>query len=289
MRSLTARLIAAGMLTGLALLVPSSRLASKVGRTSMRAEQSLRLRSQAAVAVDMENRVILYEKNPTARRSVASITKFMTMLVFLELTPDLDVPTIILPEDRTLSTSSFPVGNSYRLIDLLHGVLMSSDNRAAMALVRSTGLGQEEFVKRMNQKAIELGLGDTHFADPTGLNPENVSSALDCVRLIETALQDSLIAAISTKKEHHLRSVLKKKMVRLYNTNKLLSNANLQVLVGKTGFIRSSGYCLATCVGDHNGKKIAFVVLGAPSNTSRFQEMYKLIRWTSRNYKLGIS
>ena len=289
MTSLTQRRIVLAVATLVALWLPFSQSASQADRTGKRGVPSLRLRSQAAVAVDIENRVILYDKNPTVQRSIASITKLMSVLVFLELTPDLDLPTIILHEDRTQSTSSFPVGNSYHLIDLLHGVLMSSDNRATRALVRSTGLGEEEFVNQMNQKATEIGLRDTHFADPTGLSPENVSSALDCVKLIETALGDSLIAAISTKREHRCRSLLKKRLVHLYNTNRLLSNSNLQVLVGKTGFIRSSGYCLATCVGDQNGKKIVFVVLGAPSNTTRFQEMYKLIRWTSQNYKLAIS
>ncbi len=289
MKSLTTRrlsLIAAGLLT---LLVWAGKIDSKTGKSSQKTGQSLRLRAQAAVAIDVENRVILFSKNPTGQRSIASITKLVTVLVFLDIIQDLEVPIIIQPEDRTLGTSNFPIGYSYRLIDLLHGVLMSSDNRAALALVRSTGLALEEFVDRMNQKAYELGLFDTHFADPTGLDEGNLSSALDCARLIEVALQNELITSISRKKEHHCRSLLKKKLVHLYNTNRLLSHQTLDVIIGKTGFIRKSGYCLATCVGDGNGRKITFVVLGAPSNTTRFQEMYKLIRWTAKNYNLAIS
>jgi len=273
----------------LGLMVWASNLDSKVGKPKSKGDQPLGLRAQAAVAVDVENRVILYSKNPTDQRSIASITKLMTILVFLDLTPDLELPIIILPEDRTRGTSNFPVGNSYRLIDLLHGVLLSSDNRAAMVLVRSTGLSIEEFVRKMNQMADDLGLTESHFADPTGLDEGNVSSALDCARLIEIALQNELITSITQKKEYHCRSLLKKRLVHLYNTNRLLSNQSLDVLIGKTGFIRRAGYCLAACVGDGNGKKIAFVVLGAPSNTTRFQEMYKLIRWTAKNYKLDIS
>jgi D-alanyl-D-alanine endopeptidase (penicillin-binding protein 7) len=273
----------------LGLIALAGRLDSKVGKPKGKGDQPLRLRAQAAVAVDVENRVILYSKNPTDQRSIASITKLMTILVFLDLSPDLDLPIIIQPEDRIQGTSNFPVGNSYRLIDLLHGVLLSSDNRAAMTLVRSTGLSLEGFAQKMNQKAASLGLTDSHFADPTGLDEGNVSSALDCARLIEIALQNELITSITQKKEYHCRSLLKKRLVHLYNTNRLLSNQSLEVLIGKTGFIRKAGYCLATCVGDGNGKKIAFVVLGAPSNTTRFQEMYKLIRWTAKNYKLAIS
>jgi len=273
----------------LGLIALAGRLDSKVGKPKSKGDQPLRLRAQAAVAVDVENRVILYSKNPTDQRSIASITKLMTILVFLDLSPDLDLPIIIQPEDRIQGTSNFPVGNSYRLIDLLHGVLLSSDNRAAMTLVRSTGLSLEGFAQKMNQKAASLGLTDSHFADPTGLDEGNVSSALDCARLIEVALQNELITSITQKKEYHCRSLLKKRLVHLYNTNRLLSNQSLEVLIGKTGFIRKAGYCLATCVGDGNGKKIAFVVLGAPSNTTRFQEMYKLIRWTAKNYKLAIS
>ncbi|OGP79330.1 MAG: hypothetical protein A2V86_04315 [Deltaproteobacteria bacterium RBG_16_49_23] len=289
MRNLSGKILALCLLALLLLAVTAGRTTKKSLASKDKSPYSLRLRSPAAVVVDMENRVILYEKNPTLQRSVASITKLMTVLVFRELTVDLDHPVIIQNHDRTSTASNFPVGNSYRLIDLLHGVLMASDNRAAMALARATGLSVEEFVSRMNDKAAQLGLWDTRFADPTGLKEENVSSALDCVKLIETALQDTLIAQISTKKEYRCRSTLKKRPVTLYNTNRLLSHDDMQILGGKTGFIRRSGYCLATCVGDRNGKKIAFILLGAPSNTLRFQEMYKLIRWTSQNYKLAIS
>jgi len=289
MRDRFYRFVSICLLAALILAVTASKATKKSSAPKARTPYSLRLRSPAAVVVDMENRVILYEKNPTLRRSIASITKLMTVLVFREFTSDLDVPIIIQNHDRTSTSSSFPVGNSYRLLHLLHGVLMASDNRAAMALARSTGLSTDEFVARMNDKAAQLGLWDTHFADPTGLKEENVSSALDCVKLIETALQDTLIAQISTKKEYHCRSMLKKRPITLYNTNRLLSHDDMQILGGKTGFIRRSGYCLVTCVGDHNGKKIAFVLLGAPSNTLRFQEMYRLIRWTSQNYKLAIS
>lgn len=278
------------MIIALTLLAPTSKLASKVTRPAgqTRAE-SLRLRSRAAVAIDLENRVILYSKNITDQRCIASITKLVTTLVFLDVTKDLDVPIIILPEDRTSQRSNFRVGNSYRLIDLLHGTLMSSDNLATRTLMRSTGFGEAEFVRRMNQKAQALGLTDSYFADPTGLDTGNISTALDCAKLIDVARQDSLISSISTKREYQCYSLLKKRRVQLANTNNLLRNSNLEVIAGKTGFIRRSGYCLATCIGDHNGKKIVFVVLGAPSNNSRFQEMYKLIRWTSRNYNLGIS
>ena len=287
------RLNSAARVLGLVLAVLISLPAVQVGSSSSKTPASkiknIPLRSRAAAVVDLENRVILYSKNPTAKRSIASITKIMTVLVFLEQTSDMDIPIIILNEDRTVGGSHFRVGNSYRLIDLLHGVLMSSDNRAAKTLVRSTGSSTEDFVRMMNEKALSLGLRDTHFADPTGLKVDNLSTVLDCVKLISIAMQDSLISSISTKRDYTCRSVLKKYRVQLRNTNQLLTNENLEVLVGKTGFIRNAGYCLATCVGDGNGKKVAIVVLGAPSNTTRFQEMYKLIRWTSQSYNINIS
>ncbi|MCI0530339.1 MAG: serine hydrolase [candidate division Zixibacteria bacterium] len=287
------RLNSAARVICLILAVLVSLPAVQVGSSSTKAPASkvknIPLRSRAAAVVDLENRVILYSKNPTAKRSIASITKLMTVLVFLEQTSDLGIPIIVLNEDRTVGSSHFRVGNSYRLVDLLHGVLMSSDNRAAKTLVRSTGFSTEEFVQMMNEKTLSLGLRDTRFADPTGLKVDNLSTVLDCVKLISIAMQDSLISSISTKRDYTCRSVLKKYRVQLRNTNQLLTNENLQVLVGKTGFIRNAGYCLATCVGDGNGKKVAIVVLGAPSNTTRFQEMYKLIRWTSQSYNINIS
>ena len=154
MRNLSGKILALCLLALLLLAVTAGRTTKKSLASKDKSPYSLRLRSPAAVVVDMENRVILYEKNPTLQRSVASITKLMTVLVFRELTVDLDHPVIIQNHDRTSTASNFPVGNSYRLIDLLHGVLMASDNRAAMALARATGLSVEEFVSRMNGKAF---------------------------------------------------------------------------------------------------------------------------------------
>ena len=116
---------------------------------------------------------------------------------------------------------------------------------------------------------IELGLEDTSFTDPSGLDAENVSSAYDVSRLITFAARDERIAGIMQQPEYSF-ATSRRKMVRVRNTNKLIGQ--LEIVGGKTGFIRRAGYCLATLLKLPEGQDVAVVVLGARSNLLRFWE-----------------
>ena len=242
---------------------------------------ALSLRARAALVMDIESRLIMYSKNLTEKRPIASLTKLMTALIFLDTKPDLGEPLILQYEDRAPrgGKSLFRVGETFHLSDLLYAALMTSDNLATKALARSTGLTPVEFVARMNLKAESLGLSATRFADPTGLEPQNISTALDCAKLLMSALQDSLISKITSTKQYTIRSLIRRRKIVLQNTCRLL-NYRPEILGAKTGFIVRSGYCLVTCAENSTGKKLAFVVLGAPSNYSRFRDMQRLMDWS---------
>ncbi len=249
-----------------------------------------RIVSKSAVAVDVEKGEILFEKNMEEPTPIASLTKLMTALVFLEQNRNLDDTATITPWDAESSgRSCLRVGETLTLRDLLHASLMSSNNLATKTLVRVSGLPYDDFIDRMNQKAKRIGLENTHFYEPTGLDENNQSTALDCARLLTFALMDKKIAFITTMKTYAFTSLYKKKIRRhqITNTNSLLfqngsnGTSSLNVKGGKTGYNGPSGWCLATLVENKDGTRIAAVILGAPTSLTRFRETKSIIKWSS--------
>ncbi len=233
------------------------------------------VRAEAAIVFSPETGQILYGERAQEPRSIASITKLMTALVFLEDEPDLDqLVTVTRADVRRASTTYLRANERVSVRDLLHLALIASDNAAARVLARISHGGTEAFVARMNEKARELGLAQTSFADPSGLDPRNVSSAYDLSRLIAYAAADERLAGIMEKTEYRVRT--SRRQVAIHNTNKLVGELPL---VGKTGFIRAAGYCLAALVRLPQGPSIAVVVLGAQSNLARFWETRHLVDW----------
>jgi D-alanyl-D-alanine endopeptidase (penicillin-binding protein 7) len=130
----------------------------------------------------------------------------------------------------------------------------------------------------MNQKAAELGLTSTAFADPSGLDARNVSSAYDLARLIAYAGEDELIASVMRTSEYSFRT--SRRALTIHNTNQLVRTGDLDVRGGKTGFIARSGHCLATLLRlPELNQTFAVVVLGAHSNAGRFWETRHLFNW----------
>jgi D-alanyl-D-alanine endopeptidase (penicillin-binding protein 7) len=156
---------------------------------------------------------------------------------------------------------------------------VASDNVAARTLARNSPFGYEGFIDRMNEKAEELGLDHTHYADPSGLLSDNLSSARDMARLIAYAASDPRVSDVMRKADHTLRTSRRTLTVR--NTNKLVGT-DVQVQGGKTGFITRSGYCLATLLRlPQSDQQVAVVVLGARSNAGRFMETKHLLNWVA--------
>lgn len=236
------------------------------------------LRAAAAIIFNPVTNQILWEQNANHPRSMASITKVMTALVFMETQPVLsDQVTIDRSDVRAASTTYLRAGERVRVEDLLHLLLIASDNAAARALARSSSYGSGGFISRMNQKAAELGLESMRFADPSGLDPANVATAYDISRLIATATEDEAIGTIMRKPDYAFTT--SRRTVRINSTNKLLGG-EMDILGGKTGFIRSAGYCLATLMKlPQSGDQVAVVVLGARSNAGRFMETKHLFNW----------
>ena len=239
------------------------------------------LRAAAAIVYDPETNQILWEENSGSQRSIASITKMMTAAVFVESNPDLsDTVTVARSDVYQASTTHLKANDRVTTDDLLHLLLIASDNAAARALARVSPLGYEGFIARMNEKAAELGLETTHYADPSGLLSENVSSAYDLARLITYVSGDDRIASIMRTSEYTVYSG--RRPITFRTTNHLLGRADVEVRAGKTGFISKSGYCLATLLRlPQSTQQVAVVVLGARSNAGRFMETQNLFNWMS--------
>jgi D-alanyl-D-alanine endopeptidase (penicillin-binding protein 7) len=235
----------------------------------------------AAIVYDPITNQVLFEENSQDQRSIASITKVMTAAVFLESQPDLTQPVSVARNDVFRASTTFLRANDKVTVDdLLHLLLIPSDNAAARALARVSPYGSEGFIRRMNEKAAELGLESTHYADPSGLLSENVSSAYDMARLITLASNDERISNIMRTSEYTIQAA--RRSITIRSTNHLLGRTDFDVMAAKTGFISKSGYCLATLLRlPENGHQVALVILGARSNAGRFMETQNLFNWLS--------
>lgn len=241
------------------------------------------VRAEAAIIYNPITHQVLWEENSQSTRSIASITKVMTAVVFLEHAVDLSSDVEVLPVDtRAASTTYLRAHERVTPDTLLQLMLIGSDNVAARMLARISPFGSQGFIDRMNEKAKELGLESTHYSDPSGLSADNVSSAYDMARLIVFAGNDERIASTMRKSESTLFT--NRRMVTVHNTNKLVGG-DVDVRASKTGFISKAGYCLATILQVPQGDPIAVVVLGARSNAGRFMETKHLFNWFSLKAK----
>jgi D-alanyl-D-alanine endopeptidase (penicillin-binding protein 7) len=205
----------------------------------------------------------------------------MTAVVFMEANPDLNEDVVMSRSDTfQASTTHLRVNDRVTADELLHLLLISSDNAAARALARISPYGSEGFIARMNEKAVDLGLTATRYADPSGLLSDNVSSAYDMARLITFISNDDRIASVMRTSEYSI--MIGRRPVTVHSTNHLLGKPGVDVLAGKTGFIRAAGYCLATLLRlPSSNQQVAVVVLGARSNAGRYSETQNLFDWLS--------
>jgi len=231
---------------------------------------------------------ILLEKNAGEKIPIASLTKFMTVLVFLEYNPGWDKKIKILPLDKREGGIIYLWPNETVTVrDLFNLTLVASANEAAAALARSTGLTDEEFIKKMNQKAGELQMKDTVFADPTGLDVNNVSTAKDLIFLASEAFADENILAATIKKDYLFFAGKTKRMAK--NTNLLLSSflnqENFSITGAKTGYLEESGYNqIMRVINKGNDKSIVIIILGSATAQDKWQEIKTAVFWVFKNF-----
>jgi serine-type D-Ala-D-Ala endopeptidase (penicillin-binding protein 7) len=201
----------------------------------------------------------------------------MSVFVVLDMNVNMsDSVTVTMSDITGAGHSHIRAGNRVSRINLFRCALVASDNAAVRALARSTGLPESEFARRMNQRARDLGMKQTTYVEPTGLDENNKSTAADQAILLREASKVPIIVETTSLPTYSFPCG--RRIETLTNTNRLLKSRS-DIVSGKTGFTRPAGYCLATTIGQPYDPQLAMVVLGAASNAGRFAESAKLINW----------
>jgi serine-type D-Ala-D-Ala endopeptidase (penicillin-binding protein 7) len=242
--------------------------------------RGLDLKSHAVLVIDEARGQTLYAKNPENVMPIASITKLMTAMVVLDADLALD-ETIVIDKadvDGVKHTASrLRVGSSLSRGDLLRLGLMSSENRAAAALGRTYPGGTAALVAAMNEKALELGMLKSHFADATGLDTENVSSAEDLALMVRAASQYPLIREFTTTPVHQV--VLSNGGVLDYqNSNGLVKNKRWTIGLSKTGYLNEAGRCLVLKA-EIAARPVIIVLLDSWGKYTRLGDANRIKKW----------
>lgn len=238
--------------------------------------------------IDPKNGVELYNEQADKQVPIASITKLMTALVFLDNNPGWDSEYRVLGADQINGGRVYVLnGDTVTVSDLFNLSLIASDNMATRGLVRATGLELSEFVLFMNNKASEMGLKNTNFVDPIGIGAGNISTAREVAELLNTALANEHIAN-TVSRLNYVLTTKTSKVRTAYSTNKMLKEylkGDTVLIGGKTGHTELAGYCLATKFKDKHENEVISVVLRESSSPRRFVITNNILDWTLENYE----
>lgn len=263
------------------------------------------VRAKAAVAMDIDSEEVLHNQNADKRMSIASLTKMMTALVVLDNIKNLDNEILVIdnevchtprsiigcPSSTYCFSDTLKINEKVKAKDLFQAMLVNSANDAAVALAKHVAGSQKAFALLMNKKAKEIGLKNTHFCNPTGLDEEEhlddcYSSAEDVAKISVYALKNKKYNKIWKAfrvKEKWFNSVDGKMKHRFATTN-ILFDTMSNCIGAKTGFTYDAGKTLMMVAENpkDKNKKVVGVVLNDPY---RFDDMQKLFNWIFENYE----
>ena len=245
--------------------------------------------AKSAILIDASTGNIIYEKNAHEKLAPASMTKMMSMLLIMEA---IDRGELKWNQMITASENASSMGGSQILLetgekmsvkDLFKGIAVASGNDAVVALSEAIAGTEDEFVKRMNQRAKELGLQDTNFKNPHGLDTANhYSSAYDMSLIAKELVKHEKVLEFTSIYEDYLREGQKNK-VWLVNTNKLVRFYDgLDGL--KTGYTKEAGYCL-TSTAKRGDTRFITVVMGEPDTKTRNSETTSMLDYAFSQYE----
>ncbi|AZZ94154.1 D-alanyl-D-alanine endopeptidase [Hahella sp. KA22] len=242
---------------------------------------NISLGSVNAKVVDVESGVTLFAKNPETVAPIASISKLMTAMVVLDAELPLDEMVTITEEDVDTWKNTYSrmrIGAVLPRSELLLLALMSSENRAALALGRSYPGGMSAFVNAMNDKARALNMRDTRFVEPSGLSMENVSTASDLVRMVSAASRYKLIRDYTTTPSHLIKLGETENEMEYRNTNLLVRQGEWGIRLSKTGFINEAGRCLVM-MADVGERPVAIVLLDSYGRRTPIGDANRIKQW----------
>ncbi|MGL5537097.1 MAG: D-alanyl-D-alanine endopeptidase [Aeromonas veronii] len=247
------------------------------------------LSSAAFVVANHRTGEVISERNGNRVMPIASLTKLMTALVVLDANLRLNEMLTVTNADidRIKGTGSrLAIGSRLSRAEMLHIALMSSENRAASALARHYPGGQRAFVEAMNAKARMLGMWNTRYADSTGLNPRNVSTAQDLAKLAAAAASYPLIRQYSTDEQSYVRT--NKRQLHYLNSNRLIREGQWEFTLSKTGYIREAGRCLVLGT-KVNREPVIMVLLNAETTNDRVADAKRIKTWLESSGRITLA
>lgn|SRR5690625_71124 len=228
--------------------------------------------AEQAIMMDQDSGLILYNKNMDNPQLIASITKVMTAIIAIEQ-GDLSDQVKVSQEAILAEGSSIYLteGESMTLEDLLYGLMLRSGNDAALTIAEHIGGSVEGFVYLMNEKVNWLGLEQTSFANPHGLDAENhYSTAHDIAKLMRYAMNNEAFAEINKTRSYQSKS----RSYQWYNKNKLLTHYYPHTIAGKTGYTKAAGRTLVS-VAEKNGRQLIVVTINDPNDWFDHMRLYE--------------
>lgn len=243
------------------------------------------LNSRAAIILERSTGAILFGKNETEIRKMASTTKIMTAIVVLENVENLSEIVTVSKKASSIGGSrlGLSVGDKISVEDLLYGLLLCSGNDTAIALAEFVGGNLEGFANLMNQKALSLGLNNTHFVTPHGLdNDEHYTTAYELALLTNYALENKTFSEIVSARTYTVQ--INNHTKNISTTNELLGYLN-GVYGVKTGFTNGANRCLVTAC-KREDLDIICIVLGSDTKKFRTQDSIKLIEYAFSNFEM---
>ncbi|VVE45514.1 serine hydrolase [Pandoraea terrigena] len=241
-----------------------------------------RLFSRAVYIVDEKTRTPLFSLNANQVRPIASLSKLMTAVVWLDRGPAMRTPLTVTNADidtLKFSHSRLAVGSTLSRADMLHISLMASENRAAAALSRDYPGGRAAFIAAMNAKARALNMPNTRFKNSTGLSPRNVSTARELAHLVRASNGYPLIRRYSI--DHQQRVNTGKGQLQYVNTNRLVRYGKVDASVQKTGFINESGHNMVMRVMVHKRRPVIVTMLGSDTPEGSRLDGVRIAHWLS--------
>ena len=241
---------------------------------------SPKLGSAIALIYDTQGQRPIYMKNAETVAPIASISKLMTAMVVLDAQLPLDEMIRITAQDMDKlkgTHSRIRPGMTLTRAELLKLALMASENTAAAALARTYPGGMGAAVAQMNDKSQQLGMRDTRFLDPTGLNSGNVSTAQDLVKMVLAAQNYSEIRDATTSSSHYVEMAGHRPM-RFNNTNPLVRNSSWDIKVSKTGYISEAGRCLVMQATIRQ-RPVIIVLLDSWGKRTRLGDANRIKKW----------
>ena len=248
--------------------------------------------SKSSVVMDETTGEIIWSKNSTTTLPLASLTKLVAVKTFFDTKPTLNQIVSYSFNDENYNYKycqpwesaklNVKDGEAMSIEDLIYASLVGSANNTIETLVRVSGMPRDDFISRMNKNVVDWGASTTHFTEPTGLSPANVSSASDYAIITKEVFKNPIIEKASKMSQYIFYTRNTNVKHKISNTNDLIRLNKYNITGSKTGYLDEAGYCLMTRVKSNDGRNLIVVVMGSATRDESFTETEKLINYSLR-------